>query len=171
MNSPWELAMQSGEALASSPAERLLHVSRRTRPCGCSPARRSWLTTRFHQFTTALQPTRFIGHPRGLHHIVERIGPDSHWDGVPRLRAQWPSLPGIVRRGKRTQPDHFPILWLQGLELATTPAATVTPTSVTSTSTAPTTKTGSGARPAGGCVQLRNLRCSTCSTRARGRLG
>ena len=118
MESPWELAMQCGEALGIKPAERLLHVSL------------SHQTLRLFQGTeiladytvsTGLNPSsnlkNSLGTPKGLHTIAERIG-----GGQP---------PGMVFKGRVPTGHHFRelsaeeharnlvttrILWLRGLE-------------------------------------------------------
>ena len=118
MESPWELAIQSGEALGIKPAERLLQVSL------------SHQTLRLFQgsevlgdytVSTGLEPPsnqkNSLGTPKGLHIIAERIGA-----GQP---------PGMVFKGRVATGHHFNelspeenvrnlittrILWLRGLE-------------------------------------------------------
>jgi hypothetical protein len=118
MESPWELAIQSGEALGIKPAERLLQVSlsRQTLRLFQGPDLLSNYTV-----STGLKPPsnqkNSLGTPKGLHIIAERIGA-----GQP---------PGMVFKGRVATGHHFNelspeenvrnlittrILWLRGLE-------------------------------------------------------
>lgn len=118
MDSPWELAQQTGDALGIKPAERLLHVSIRHQTLRLLSGPEILAD---YQVSTSLRPPSnlkdSLGTPRGLHEIAERIGA-----GQP---------PGMVFKGRVATGHHYGelsaaenernlitarILWLRGLE-------------------------------------------------------
>ncbi|GAB5560977.1 MAG: L,D-transpeptidase [Synoicihabitans sp.] len=118
MQSPWESAMQSGEALGIKPAERLMHVSLAEQTLRLFHG--TALVKTYTVSTSAKPPSNLkdsLGTPRGLHVVAERIGA-----GQP---------PGMVFKGRVATGHHYRelsaqenernlittrILWLKGLE-------------------------------------------------------
>ncbi|WP_221032474.1 L,D-transpeptidase [Actomonas aquatica] len=118
MESPWELATQSADALGIKPAERLLHVSINNQSMHLYQG--ADCIKRYTVSTSSRPPSNqkdSLGTPRGLHLIAERIGA-----GQP---------PGMVFKSRIPTGHHFNelsaaenegnlvttrILWLRGLE-------------------------------------------------------
>ncbi|MCF3649517.1 L,D-transpeptidase [Synoicihabitans lomoniglobus] len=159
MKTPWELVMQSADALGIKPAERLLHVSITDQTLQLFQG--GTLVRTFEISTSSRPPSNqrdSLGTPRGLHTIAERIGA-----GQP---------PGMVFRSRVATGHHFSelnaeenernlvttrILWLRGLEKGYNAGGNVDSYDRYIYIHGTNHEDRIGRPASGGCVQLRNL--------------